>query len=655
MLLFAENKCVEILLKNTNKYVRLAVEDLRKDFLAVSYLTELPAIVETETDCCLIIEENVCPEADPVEDESFSIVCENNKIRICANTYLGTMWGIYTFSEKILGISPCYLFNDLTPERNEKLEIANFSWQEKPERAGFRGLFINDEDLLTGWKDGGGPRNIDYPFYQTTVPKQVMAMVVETALRLKLNLMIPATLVDLENPPEKDLADAVAERGIFLSQHHLEPLGLSHFTFSNYCKKRKISGEFSYINDPETMIAAWENYAEKWAEYDNVVWQIGLRGKVDRPVWEEAEPTDTELKGFARYINGAINKQREIVSRYTKGKAKYFSTTLWMEGSMLMEKGLLDLGEDTIVVFSDNGPNQMYGKDYETVPRSENGKYGIYYHVQYFDIGPHLAPQTGVDKMYYNIKKSKEKGDDSYYILNASNIREFVFEIEAFARMLWDFTGFFVENYFAEQGRIFGEASIQAQQLIQRFFDNLPCLPNQYLEHVYAKYFNYDYEEVSPGIKNFILKDGLILGRGWELIRRFFEELPSPLHVPMYEKLKSTVPMYEELVGDLEKWSAQLSAPLKHHVMCKWWLYSKTLLHIYRWYVSLYKAKGYYDKADKTNMQVSLRKAVESLEEYLSVRKCAEYGIFQDWYRGEIKMNVQKRLMQTKELLAQID
>lgn len=655
MLLFSENKCADILVKNTNKYVQRAVEDLRKDFLAVSYLTELPTIVEDETDCCLIIEENAYPNADPVTDESFSVTCRHNKVRICANTYLGTMWGIYAFSEKILGVSPCYLFNDLAPERKEELAVADFSWLEKPERASFRGFFINDEDLLTGWKDGGGPRFIDYRFYQTTVPKQVMDMVVETALRLRINLIIPATFLDLENPPEKALADAVAERGIFLSQHHLEPLGVSHFTFDNYCKKHHINGQFSYISDPETMDTVWAHYAKKWAEYDNVVWQVGLRGKLDRPVWEEANPSDAELKNFAGYISGAVKKQKELVLQATEGKAKYFTSTLWMEGSALMEKGFLDLGADTIVVFSDNGPNQMFGKDYETVPRCADGKYGIYYHVQYFDMGPHLVPQTGVEKMYYNIKRSKQKGDDSYYILNVSNIREFVFEIEAYARMLWNFTGFSPENYLTEQSQIFGEFSAQAQEFIQRFYDNLPCLPTEYLQYVYAKYFNYDYEEVSPGIKNFILKDGLILGKGWELIRRFFEELPSPLYSPMYEKLKATVGIYEDLAKDLEKWSAQLPAALKQHVACKWWLYSKTLLHIYRWYVSLYEAKGYYDKADKTNMQVSLRKAVESLEEYLSVRKCAEYGIFQDWYRGEIKMNVQKRLMQTKELLAQID
>ena len=35
---------------------------------------------------------------------------------------MGTVWGIYTFSERILGVHPCYLFNDLPIEKKTVLE-----------------------------------------------------------------------------------------------------------------------------------------------------------------------------------------------------------------------------------------------------------------------------------------------------------------------------------------------------------------------------------------------------------------------------------------------------------------------------------------------------------------------------------------------------
>ena len=650
MILFERNTCAKICLKNTNPYVRLAVEDLRRDFLRISHLSQLPVIITEEKDGCLVIEENPTGN-DPLQDESFAVTCKNGKITISANTYLGTMWGIYTLSERVLGVPPCHLFNDLVLEKRDDTRVEDFCWEEAPDRKGFRGIFINDEDLLTDWKESGGVRNLDYPFYVTTVAESVMDMVIETALRLRLNLVIPASFLDIDNPPEKRLADCVARRGIFLSQHHIEPMGVSHFTYENYCKKFQKNGGYSYINNPGTLTEVWQYYAEKWAQYDNVVWQLGLRGKADRPVWEEDQPTERELKNYADCISRAMREQKEIALRATKGSAKYFSTTLWMEGSMLAEKGLLDLDEGTIIVFADNGPNQMFGKDYDSVPRQKNYQYGIYYHVQYYDIGPHLAPQTGLDKLYYNIQRSKKKGDDAYYILNVSNVREFVFEINAYADMLWDFSKFNNDKYLGTHCQIYGEQAEQSKEYIKRFYDKLPSLEPKWLQYVHANYFNYDYDEISPGVKNFILKDGLIVARGDEIGKCFSEELPSPLFGQMYVELRRVLPIYEALANDLEKWSAKLRGGLKEHVRCKWWLYTKTLENIYRWYVCLYEAKLCQDRGDRLAAQIRIGDACKNLEEYISLRKCAEYGEFANWYRGEKKLNIQKRLIATRRLL----
>jgi len=301
----------------------LAVEDLRNDFKRISKSGILPEIISEENDYCIVIEENINKSCEPIKDEGFTIKSEDNKIRISADGYLGSMWGIYTFCEKLLGIDPCYLFNDLEIAKRDSLEVGQIDIAEKPESFGFRGVFINDEDLLTGWKDSGKIRYINYTFYGMTVDESVMDMVVETILRLKLNLVIPATLLDMDNPAEKLLADCVAKRGIYLSQHHIEPLGLSSYAFKNYKRKYNKTGDFSYLKYPEIIEEAWEFYAKKWAQYDNVVWQIGLRGAGDdRPVWEEENPTDEELKEYGRFISEAYSKQKEIVMKATGGKAK---------------------------------------------------------------------------------------------------------------------------------------------------------------------------------------------------------------------------------------------------------------------------------------------------------------------------------------------
>lgn len=52
-------------------------------------------------------------------------------------------------------------------------------------------------------------------------------------------------------------------------------------------------------------------------------------------------------------------------------------------------------------------------------------------------------------------------------------------------------------------------------------------------------------------------------------------------------------------------------------------------------------------------MKKSLYTACECLETYLEYRKCAEYGNFRNWYRGDLKMEIKKRLIATRRLLGQ--
>lgn len=655
MILFNKDKCIDICLKNTNKYVLLAVEDMQKDFERRSKYSLKPQIINEESDYCIVIEENKHKSSEPIIDEGFLIKSEAGKIRIIADGYLGTMWGIYTFCEQYLGIDPCYLFNDFEIKKVEAIEVDDIYIDDKPKSFGFRGVFINDEDFLTDWKEGGGPRYMDYPYYNHTVAPSVMDMVVETVLRNKMNLVIPASFLDIDNPPEKMLADCVARRGIYLSQHHLEPLGVSHFTLENYCKKHNKSGEYSYIQYPELLEEAWRYYVRKWAEYDNVVWQIGLRGKADRPVWEEDIPTDEELRSYADFISNAMKRQRQIAIEETGGKAHHFTSTLWMEGSLLMEKGYLDIEEGVCAVFSDIGPNQMFGNEYHSTPRENKLKYGIYYHLQYFGMGPHLAPQTGLNKLYYNIQKAYQKGDNSYLILNVSNVREFTFEIGACAKLLWDINGYSKDDYISEYcNKMYAEKADEAKRLINEYFDQMPQLDNKYLCNVHAKYFNYFYDEVSPGVKNFVLKDGLILGRGRIIIGCFLEPLNDSFLDEMYEEIKRVEPIYTKLSEDFEKMCVSSDGGIKLHNRVKWKLHCDTLRSIYNWYVNLYQAKKHYDANNMEETEHSVKEAIKIMEEYLRMRKCAEYGDFENWYRGDIKLNMNDVLYQTRRILERI-
>ena len=648
MWLFNEEKCIDIVLKNKSKYVELAVIDMKNDFKRISEFSVEPKILNEETDWCIVIEENTSSENEPIKDEAFKITTEGNKIVISASGYLGTMWGIYTFSEKILGVSPCYIFDDFPVKKQDKLEISEINIIDGAKTFGFRGAFLNDEDLLSGWKSCGGIRHMDYKHYTTTVNSEVISKVVETVLRLRMNLVIPASFLDIDNPCEKALADEVAKRGIYVSQHHLEPCGVSAFTYENFSKKNNICSEFSYISNAENMEKAWRYYVEKWSEYPNVVWQLGLRGKADRPLWQDDIPTENELEFYASFISGAYNKQKEIILEKTNGKAKYFTTTLWMEGSSLMQKGYLKMPENTMVVFSDNGPDQMYGGDFYKIER--NFSSGIYYHLQFFDTGPHLAPQTPIEKFVYNINLARNMGDTSYFIVNLSNVREFTYEINAMSKILWDFDGFSKEEYKENYSKLFGENGIYASELIEEYYNILPELPQELRFLHNGHLFNYSLE-LPENIKAFIAKEGIICKQGKLLVENFKRSYNDELTDGIYKVVKEAVAKYENLKVKFENLCNELDADAKLHLECKWLLYTDLILSLYKWFICIYEAKQAFDNnnADKCVSRINL--GIEALGHHLVYRKVAEYGDFKNWYRGDRKDGLAKMLFETYEIL----
>lgn len=651
MLLFDENTCAGIVLKNASPYVKLAAEDLRRDFERVSAAGHLPKFLPEEKGPCIILEENTRNSAEPISDEGFTLTVKGDRLTIFADSYLGTLWGIYTISEKFLGVNPCYIFNDIPTKVYDKIEVPEITLTDKPKSFGFRGAFLNDEDFLTAWKDGGGLRYMDFPWYSTTVPTEVMDKVVETVLRLKLNLIIPASFLNLDNPPEKALADCAAKRGLYLSQHHIEPLGVSSYSFDRYCRENGMEAKYSYIESPAALEKAWRYYAEKWAQYDHVVWQIGLRGVGDRPLWQEEDPTEDELRAYGKVISSAYEKQKEIILECTKGKAKHFTCTLWMEGSTLSQKGYLTFPKDTTIVFADAGPSQTYGKEYYT-DRLPGFRYGIYYHVAFFDCGPHFCPETGLDKLLYHVGIASQNGDNAYFIMNVSNIREFTYEICAYSQMVWNTETFSKEDYQSGYAKNFGKFADELQAEISEYFDCFPTVDKHLIPYFQGKYYNYAIEEVPDTIKLFILKEGTVLRHGQELYQSFFRPGDSGWEYgKVYEALKKEFQLIERLREKIRDTASKMDEGPRHTVEVTWLLYVETLICIYSWFINLYEAREALHAKEAKTMKERILTAAKALERQLEIRKRAEYGDFENWYRGDRKMDLHKHLYHTYRLI----
>jgi hypothetical protein len=466
--------------------VRLAVDDLVGDVQKITgrrlrVVTGKPE--QRHPNAVLVgkIGKSRLPDA-PTGWEAYRVQSLGGNLILAGSDERETMFAIYDFIERYLGVDPLYFWSDREPAKRTTLSWPDVSITQNAPTFRYRGWFINDEDLLTEWQDSDGKRRIDYPFYGQIVSSKTIRHVVEALVRLRQNLLIPASFIDIRNPAEAALVREAARRGVFVSMHHVEPMGVSAFTFFNYWRAKKglpLNGKggdglplFSYFSSRPQLEEVWRVYATEWAKYPNVVWQIGLRGIADRPMWL-ADPgipqTDADR---GRLISEAMAFQRALIREVDPRPAPPVTTTLWAEGSLLNRAGHLRFPAGTTVVFSDTSPGWRMQADFHETPRVPGVSYGVYYHHQIWNSGPHLAQTVPPAQTHKVLGEVVAKGDTAYATLNVSNLREFVLGADASARMLLDFKNFktesFLKTWFAER---FGTAAPEVWTAYKTYFD----------------------------------------------------------------------------------------------------------------------------------------------------------------------------------------
>lgn len=354
-------------------------------------------------------------------------VLDDETMVILGSDERGTMWGIYDLCAAQLGVEPLYWWTGHEPQPMAQVLLTPFRRWDGPAGQRFRGWFINDEDLLESQQQHAPAPG----------ERSLLERIVEAALRLKQNLLIPRSFLDITDPREEDIVRQVTDRGLFISMHHQEPVGVRQQTLDAYAVAHGLPLP-NYVDHPAVYEQLWLASIRRWARYSNVIWQLGLRGRGDRPVWYGCReiPASDEARGAL--ISRAIHRQLELIHQVCGDAPVYSTTTLWMEGMPLYEAGVLDIPQETIIVMSDFGPDQSFPAGYEQLPRLPGHAYGVYYHLAFWGCGPHLVQGNPPDKIHCNWMRAREAGDTDYLIVNVSNVREFVCGIDYLARMSWD-------------------------------------------------------------------------------------------------------------------------------------------------------------------------------------------------------------------------
>lgn len=597
--------------------------------------------------------------------ESYSMHSKDNHLIISGSDERGTMFGIYHFIEKYLEVDPLYFWSDLPHPKKDKLSWQNIAEIQDSPTFKFRGWFINDEDLLTEWQESEGIRKIDYPFYGQVVNPAVMEKVVEALVRLRMNLIIPASFIDIRNPAEAKLVEIAAQRGVFLSMHHVEPMGVSAFSFFNYWTEK--TGEkplFSYYSNREKMEEVWRVYGAEWAKYPNVIWQIGLRGIADRPMWaaDPGIPQSNAERG--ELISEAMATQKTIISEVDARANPPISTTLWMEGSALNKQGHLRIPESTMVVFADNCPGWKWQDDFYETERNVNHRYGVYYHHQLWGAGPHLAQGIPPHQTYKVFKEAVSHRATDYAILNVSNIRPFLLGFASSAEMLYNFEDYDPETFMHDWAtKRFQEHTKEITSLYKAYFQSFVLHDTQQvpmlldgqtrsfalgLINELKKYLNdpveFQKSREEREKNKYQARDATLAINDAHPKPQDDDELLDKV-ISQKQQHIAVLEMTEKLIPSLDTKSADflntdLLAPLQ------------IMIGLEEWLEALLLAKKALDQHNLQEIEVQLQNTMHAFQRIRHGQRfhtqTAKWG---HWYRGEKKMNLDRCEALTKELI----
>lgn len=431
--------------------VDAALVDLRRDFKDV--LGVVPPTAENPS-----IHISVDPQ---LAAETF-VIDITDRVEIRGGDELGAIYGLYEFSHRFLGVDPLWFWKDIPPAKKTSLTLAPQRIESGAPAFHYRGWFLNDEDLLGAWKPAPGERFRDWPdrakfinqsisderaaydtrllrYYRPIIGPESMDRVFEALLRLRGNLIIPASFIDIMNEPEAAVIRAAVHRGLYVSQHHVEPMGVSYFAYETWWAK-KMGGNptpsFSYRENPEAFRTVWSAYARRWREVagDHIIWQLGLRGRGDRPLWDH----DPKAKAVAgELIGSALRDQLEIIHAVDPRAAPPATLTLWAEGADLIAKRELTLPPGITCVFSDHSVTQTMQKDFLTMSREPGRGHGFYYHIAVWPLGPHLVQGPRPSAIAEVVNQVAAKHDTAYAILNVANLREHVMGASVWMGQVW--------------------------------------------------------------------------------------------------------------------------------------------------------------------------------------------------------------------------
>jgi len=623
--------------------IQMAVTDLAADFQSV-FGTQ-PKVIHRREDAgpttIVVAESSKLPQGIQApaltSPESFSISAQlvswsadhpTQVVVLSGADTRGTIYAVYGFSQKYLGVDPLYYWTDHVPERRNSIPIPSSLHETfSPPVFNYRGFFINDEDLLTGWAPGEAKD-------KTGISLDVWNRIYETILRLKGDMVAPGTWIFPDEPQVK----LAAKRGLIITQHHAIPLGL------NVARWPK-DVPYNYSEHPEILQNAWKNAVNSYLPNQEVLWTVGLRGLSDVTYASMDSHVRDNNAALGALISKAIADQMQIV-RAVRPDAK-FITSLWQEGARLVHEGNLKIPPEVSIVWADDGYG--YLQDHGEVAAGQ----GIYDHVAMMNgRANQLTEMVPVERSFSEISRYIKAGATKYFLVNTSDIRPVPMSIRAVMDAAWkgvpnadDPAGDFYQEWSTEE---FGKkAAPKLAELYREYFKAAARFgdrPHEYGDQLY-------HTEARRMLLTYMIDSPLYAlpsqAPKWEPAR-VLEDVRSPEHgwISPKEWLTQTIAREVQQCGEAQtRWDAvwkkaqalEALIPVARRSFYREQILAMIAINRESNRVLFLTSKAIQEaqKRDKTQAHRDVTQALTAFDEIQREEEAAEYGKWKNWYRGD--------------------
>jgi hypothetical protein len=559
----------------------------------------------------------------------------NNRIYLEGFDTRGTIYAIYTFSEKFLGVPPLHYWSSWVPEKKDEILIANdCDIFFKSPQVRYRSILPGDQDFFNPWRKES-PAN--------------EGIWLETTLRLKLNTVETYSTIE---PGYKvsNYAKLIDSYGLVITSHHTSGLNTSFGTWENYWEKvRKTDPPKLLLANEQAIIDFFKYNAEtvKRSGIENL-WTVAFRGRVDQPFWSVFDDAPKGDKERADVINKMLQMQLDVIKEVTGNQNPYVRITFYDEIASLMAKGFLrpPESENMIWTFVAARRDPYPYDDLVNFNPEKPVKLGYYMNFGFASTGAHVAPAESPWKMEFNYRYINNKSPLFFSVVNVGNLREFVLELSANAKMLWDYELYNTDEFmlgFCTQ--YFGAAKAkQVAQLYKDYYNSFwqpkqsefPDMKRQFVfqDLRYARAFDHIYNDFYSSGKK--LNMNPLHEIGYESIpgRTFridceFNKAENQVDA-ILNGMEQTIPKFESVAARCTEMKLKLDADKQPFFNDNLRLYSYYMAHLSKTlyhYVYAYKNQAKKDVLIK-NLEQAHDEAVRA-KNYLNE---GQHDIFSTWY-----------------------